>query len=212
MSKEIIAQIEGMLQGDCKGCKVKPFLRKEQSRYLAKEHCEKICPIGKKIKKLSLKLDMGLTPLVAQELTADQYTIHKEQGMTDKAICEKYGIGAKTLLTRKRHWGFGDGRANIGMINKHTKEEYLELKLKGLIDEEIAKQWGVVGKTLWRWKKRNNLAGGLEWIMKLDKQGRTKEEYLQLKVSGLNDSQIARQWGVKWDTLSSWKKSYDLRG
>ena len=210
MSKEIISQIEKLLNEDCKGCKVKPFLRKEQSRYLAKEHCEKVCPIGKKIKKLSLTLDMGATPLVAEELTADQYSIHKEQGMTDKAICEKYDIGAKTLHRRKKHWGFGDPRQNIGEVDKHTKEEYLELKLKGLIDEEIAKQWGVVGKTLWRWKKRNNLTGGLEWIMKLDKQGRTKEEYLQLKFSGLSDNKIAKQWGVKWDTLHSWKKSYGM--
>lgn len=205
-----MGKIKKMLDEDCAGCRVKSDIAKGHSRYLADEYCKKVCPVGKKIKKLSLKVEMGLEPIVGHDLTADEYAICKEQGMTDKAICEKYKIAAKTLQTRKKHWGFGDPRRFP--LKDRTKQEYLELKLKGMYDREIAKLWGCVGKTLWRWKKNHGLKGGLESELKLDKQGRTKEEYLQLRVSGMRDYEIKELWGVKADTLTKWKRSYGLKG
>ena len=209
----IMKEITGIMEINCDNCKVIAVIQRVHGQQAKLEYCNKICTVGKKLQKLSKELEFGAEIETAPKLTEEYYLLLKQRRWTDKQICKHFGIGRSTLARRKKHWGIEPlkQKRKLDQIGK-TKQDYLTLKLQNFSDKEIAKIWGIGKNTLFRWKKANNIKGGLEQLYKLDEQGRTKEEYLALKLQEKTDREIARMWGVGKNTLTAWKKRHNIRG
>lgn len=209
----IMKEITGIMETNCDGCQVAAVIQRAHGQYQKLEYCNRLCAVGKKLQKLSKELEFGAEIETAPKLTEEYYLLLKQRGWTDKRICKHFGIGRNTLARRKKHWGIEPSRPKrkIDKLGK-TKQDYLALKLQNFSDKEIAKIWGIGKNTLLRWKRANNIKGGLEQPYKLDEQCRTKEEYLALKLQEKTDREIARMWGVGKSTLMAWKKRHNIRG
>lgn len=211
MSK-ILKEIYAIMETNCDRCKVSPVVKREHGGFKQVEYCNKLCVVGKKLHSLSKEIQFGNEAKIGLDCTEENYKTLKKVGLTDVQIMKRFGISRNTLARRKKHWGLISKYIPEPKLAKKTKKEYLEMKLQNFSDKDIAKAWGVGKNTLFRWKAKNNLKGGLEYNYKLDEQGRTKEEYLQLKFEEKTDKEIARIWGVSKGTLLDWKKRNNLRG
>lgn len=209
----LVKEITSLIDSHCNECPVSSAIRKLHGDHKKKKYCKELCPYGLKISKLSKEVEFGYDTAVALKLDYDTYIVHKEQGMTDKEICKKYKIGNSTLYTRKRAWKIPKIKEPVNKkFDKLDKKEYYALKLQNFSDKEIAKMWGIGNGTLVRFKKENNIQGGLDPTRKLDKMNVTKEQYLKYRLEGHTDYQIARLLGISKNTIYEWKKTKGLRG
>ena len=202
---DTIKEITRMIDENCKGCEVAKLIQKNHGYQSKLEYCQSCCIHGKKMDELQREVNFGNLTKIGLECNEENYLYHKRKGMTDKAICEKFGISQKTLIRRKEFWGI-EKKPPKNKLDDKTPEEYLQLKKSHLSDQEVAKKWKCGKSTLVRWKKEHGLKGFLYLA------ARTKEEYLELKVKGLTDVEIARKWQIWRRSLYDWKRQHNLRG
>jgi hypothetical protein len=55
------------------------------------------------------------------EITKELYLEHKENGLLDKDICEKYGISLWVLRSRKQKWGINKPRKSRRKFNHENQ-------------------------------------------------------------------------------------------
>jgi hypothetical protein len=201
----IMKEITSIMGMNCEDCPVSKVIRLHHGMKKQDQYCVQMCLIGKKLQTLSKELEFGNNAEEGLKLTEDKYLLMKNRGFTDEQIYKKYAISRNTLTRRKKHWGieYERPKKRIEELGK-TKREYLNLKLQNFSDKQIAKFWAVGNNTLLKWKKENNLKGGIGHTYKLEKK--TKQDYLNLKLQEKTDREIARLWGVAKGTLLEWKK------
>lgn len=73
--------------------------------------------------------------------------------------------------------------------------QYLNYKIGGVSDEEIAEAFHVSLPTLARWKRK----------YKVFYKPHTDLEYIKLRKEGLQDWEIQGQWGMSQSGLYQWK-------
>lgn len=160
-----IKEIARIMQTHCEGCAVAETIRQQHGVSKQDQYCRNVCNIGKKLQDIALESEHGKIIKQGRDLDQTTYEAARAKGLNDTQICSRFKIAKNTLYRRKRRWGLTrsrtEKRGNTIDQKGKTKQDYLDLKLMDYTDKEIARAWQVGNNTVLRWKKQNNLKGGL---------------------------------------------------
>lgn len=97
------------------------------------------------------------------------------------------------------------------MRGKHDPEverRRLELYKQGLTDKEMAKQLGDTYIAIGQWRFARNLPNNGKHYQRLSAE--ELEARMKLYLQGLNDREIAKALGIRYQTITGWRYTHNL--
>lgn len=188
----------------CESCEIKKQINKKFSMYVTEKFCLKLCPVGEGLANIGQELEYGSPIRVGEGFNQEEYEKLSKKH-TDRKICELVGISVNTLCRRKKKWGV----TNYNPLAEFTVDEYNDLKLMRYSDLEVAEIKGVTIRRLRDWKAKKSVrAPSILTELLITK---TKNDYFELALRGLDEKAIAEKWNISTRTLRKWRKEKGVR-